>query len=440
MDPPDFGEFVEVEIGAPDFGPGPVINELELSIGTVIVELLGVRGQGTLLVGIPDRGSFPDRGGVAIGNVIDVSTSGITHEGANVTMPRGFSPSGGNSLGTRMLHLGGGGLGDVTTGVNGDQVSGFSATLSPFAAAEYTGLQRFAGAGRIETAAAISAGTFGPATSVVCLATAGDFPDALTAGPWASAQGAPILLVGDDLPEVTATEIERLDPNEIVLLGGPAAIPDDVAFALRDRFPSATIRRVAGDSRFATAAAVSAEAFPNGAPVAYVATGGSFPDALCGGPAAMRDGGPMLLVTTDSLPAETAEELVRLGVDRVVVLGGTGAVSAAVAEEIGELSGADVIRLAGPDRYATGAAIVGTFTSPRTVFVATGESFPDALAGVPATGGDAAAMVLIRPDGIPEASAEQISRLAPDRIVVLGGDAAVRVSLEEQLAEVLLEE
>lgn len=438
IDPPEFDEFVLIEITEPDIA-GPVINEIELSIGTVVIELLGVRGQGELLVGIPEPGSFPGRGGVTIGNVIDVSTSGITHEGANVTMPRGFSPSAGNSLGTRMLHLGGG-LADVTTGVNGDQVSGFSPTLSPFATAEYTGLQRFAGSGRIETAAAISEGAFGAATSTVFLATAGAFPDALTAGPWAATVGAPILLVGESLPEATAAEIERLSPNEIILLGGPAAIPDDVAFALRDRFPSATIRRVAGASRFATAAAVSAEAFPVGAPVAYVATGGSFPDALCGGPAALRDGGPMLLVTPDSLPAETADELVRLGVDRVVVLGGTAAVSESVAEEIGSLTGAAVERLAGPDRYSTGAAIVDTFGSPRTVFVATGEAFPDALAGVPATGGESAAMVLVRPDAIPEVSAEQIGRLSPERIVVLGGDAAVRESLEEQLAAYLLEE
>ena len=63
-------------------------------------------------------------------------------------------------------------------------------------------------------------------------------------------------------------------------------------------------------------------------PVAYVATGEAYPDAITGGPAAARDGGPILLVRRDSVPAATAAELGRLRPDRIVIVGGTGAVSA----------------------------------------------------------------------------------------------------------------
>jgi putative cell wall-binding protein len=73
------------------------------------------------------------------------------------------------------------------------------------------------------------------------------------------------------------------------------------------------------------------------ADVVFIATGGNFPDALAVGPAAIDAAGPVLLVSTTSLPKSVATELVRLNPDRVVILGGTAAVSAAVANAIDAL-------------------------------------------------------------------------------------------------------
>ena len=84
---------------------------------------------------------------------------------------------------------------------------------------------------------------------------------------------------------------------------------------------------MAGPDRFATAAAISASEFGTGVPVAYVATGMNFPDALAGGPVAAINGGPILLVTKDTIPDATATELTRLAPQEIVILGGTGVVS-----------------------------------------------------------------------------------------------------------------
>ena len=67
--------------------------------------------------------------------------------------------------------------------------------------------------------------------------------------------------------------------------------------------------RVSGADRYATAAALSAATFGANVPVAYVATGANFPDALAAGPAAAHAGGPVLLVATNEIPASTAKEL-----------------------------------------------------------------------------------------------------------------------------------
>jgi putative cell wall binding repeat protein len=75
---------------------------------------------------------------------------------------------------------------------------------------------------------------------------------------------------------------------------------------------SLDVVRYAGADRYATAAAVSAAAFNPGVPVAYVAIGNNFPDALAGGAAAAVNGGPVLLLSAAGVPDATAAELDRL--------------------------------------------------------------------------------------------------------------------------------
>jgi len=99
------------------------------------------------------------------------------------------------------------------------------------------------------------------------------------------------------------------------------------------RLVETRVSRRSGADRYATAAAVAAT-YPASVPVAYVATGENYPDAIAGGPAAARDGGPLLLVRRDSIPAATAGQLARLKPGKIVVLGGTGAVSAGVASAL----------------------------------------------------------------------------------------------------------
>lgn len=95
------------------------------------------------------------------------------------------------------------------------------------------------------------------------------------------------------------------------------------------------MRRQAGPNRYATAAAVSKATYPgSGVPVAFVASGLTFPDALAGAAAAGHLGGPLLLVSTSSIPPETASELQRLDPARIVILGGTSVVSAGVAAQL----------------------------------------------------------------------------------------------------------
>lgn len=102
------------------------------------------------------------------------------------------------------------------------------------------------------------------------------------------------------------------------------------------------MRRHAGAGRFETAAIVSTAFFVPGVSSVHLATGADFPDALAGGAIAGIDGGPLLLVTRDVLPAVTAGELGRLDPASNVVLGGWAVVSDDVEAAAGEASAADV--------------------------------------------------------------------------------------------------
>ena len=200
----------------------------------------------------------------------------------------------------------------------------------------YTGgtVERYAGASRFATAADISAHTFGTGVDVAYIANAYNFPDALAGAAAAGMTGknGPVLLVGPTgaINASTAAELTRLKPKKIVVLGGTGAVSDAVLNALKP-YTGGNVVRYAGASRFATAADISAHTFGTGVDVAYVANAYNFPDALAGAAAAGTIKGPVLLVgPTGAINASTAAELTRLKPKKIVVLGGTGAVSDAV--------------------------------------------------------------------------------------------------------------
>lgn len=193
----------------------------------------------------------------------------------------------------------------------------------------YGPTSRIGGADRYAVSAALSASVFAPGAPVVYVASGENFPDALSGGALAGRLGAPVLLVTrNGIPAVIATELTRLKPVKIVVLGGTASVSDAVKAALQKKAPTT---RIAGADRYAVSAAVSVSGFTPGVPVVYLASGENFPDALSGAAAAAKQGGPVLLVTKDTIPASVAAELDRLNPTTIVILGGTASVSAAVA-------------------------------------------------------------------------------------------------------------
>lgn len=299
------------------------------------------------------------------------------------------------------------------------------------------GVYRISGADRYAASANISASTFEPGVPVAYVATGEKFPDALSGGPVAGFRGGPVLLVRQgSIPSATAAELTRLAPQRIVVLGGPVSVSTAVLQAL-DAYTAGTVQRISGADRYEASANISASTFAPGVPVAYVATGSTFPDALAGGPPGALAGGPVLLVRTDSVPAATAAELTRLAAGEIVVLGGPKSVSTGVQAALEAYTSGEVRRLSGSDRYAAAAGISeDTFGSPVSVaFVATGENFPDALSGGPVGAVGGGPVLLVRAASIPSATAAELNRLRPRRIVILGGPVSVSTAVQAALEQ-----
>jgi len=222
--------------------------------------------------------------------------------------------------------------------------------------------------------------------------------------------------------------------GEITVIGGSAVISDEVVGHLRS-CTNGTVVRIAGANRYATAAAVSKSVHPAGVSDVFVATGGDFPDAAAAGSPAASTGAPILLTERNTLPEPTRNELARLQPDRIVLLGGDAAVTTGVESELAAY--APVTRVAGADRFATAAAVSrhsdAAWPKPPTVFVATGNNFPDALTGSVAAAALPGPVLLVSRDTIPAPTAAELSRLGPNEIVILGGSAVVSPAVEEAL-------
>jgi putative cell wall-binding protein len=202
--------------------------------------------------------------------------------------------------------------------------------------------------------------------------------------------------------DCTSTSLHVLTAVDGSFVGGSdtlvTASPAGTTFVTpswRAETPAAQSLRLGGKDRVATGVAVSKEGWPDGSSGAVLASSMSFPDALVGTPLAGDAGFPLLVNGPTALDSRVLTELKRLmpnPEDRYVyVIGGPGVLSSGVEKSLRN-NGFGVARLYGADRFATSVAVAkemdaawaGTGAVRRSVFLADGMSFPDALTAGPA--------------------------------------------------------
>lgn len=187
--------------------------------------------------------------------------------------------------------------------------------------------------------------------------------------------------------------------------------------------------RVSGDDRYATAVAVSRQSYAR-ANTVLLARGDDFADALAAGPLAAALNAPILLVQPGGrLSPTTVAEIRRLGAVTALPIGGTGAIPNSVAAQLPSGVSLSRARLQGENRYETSVAVAERLEAElggakRPVFVATGTTFADAIAAVPAAVSEQRTIVLY--DNV--AAARKAKRFLVGRSIdALGGPASSAV-------------
>lgn len=288
------------------------------------------------------------------------------------------------------------------------------------------GVSRLAGDTRYETAIRV-AQKFQPNVSAVFVATGEQFPDALSAAAAAAQIGGPLLLTQpDELPAGVAAEIRRLNPAEIIIVGGEQAVSVEVESQLRELVGNTG--RIAGGDRYATSIQLADSSFDT-AGTAFLATGATFPDALSASGAAGVQQAPVLLVNgAEALVDETVLGLLKgLGVSSVQLVGGTSTISTGIEQQL-TTAGLAVSRHGGEDRYETSALInAANFSAASTSlgFFATGVTFPDALAGAALAGQADAPLFVTRFECLPEKTSNVAAALGLDSRILLGGPSTL---------------
>lgn len=288
------------------------------------------------------------------------------------------------------------------------------------------GFRRLAGPTRIGTSVSISRANYARAKSIV-VAGAAKYPDALAAAPLAAAHDAPLLLSpASGTTAALDREVRRLGATTAYLVGGRQALSDGVADDLRAAGVS-SIHRIAGQTRFATAAKIAAAI---GGRHVYLARGNGengWADAASVAGLAAYTGRPLLLTRATGLPGVTRSTLRKLNVQDVTIVGGDVSVQKSVANGL-RSSGRSVTRLAGANRYATSTAVADAALragmSGSRPWLAAGTNFPDALSSGPAVAKDGGVLLLVKPHRLFEARG-WLRDHAPYDLTVVGGSGVV---------------
>lgn len=309
------------------------------------------------------------------------------------------------------------------------------------------GVKRIGGKDRYEVSTGISNELEKQSGSTdTIIITRGDlYTDALSGGPLAALEGAPVLLTGtNSLPNTTLYEIIRRSPERAIILGGTGSVSINVENQLRSNGIE-TIERIGGKDRYAVSAAV-AEQIADYSDTAIIASGLNFPDALSASGMAGYTGMPILLVGTNTVPDSIQTFITNHPeIENFIIVGGPATVSDSVKTKIMQLrSGAAVDRIGGLNRYqvsinAANYGIENYGMDLSTLVFARGDVFADALSGSPLAS-FMGAPILLTTSAKLEGNVYnylQQNRGKTDFMYILGGTSSITTTTEQQLFNII---
>lgn len=251
-------------------------------------------------------------------------------------------------------------------------------------------VKKLVGDERQDTAVEISKEGWANGASKVILVNGNAIADGITATPLATTYDAPILLANkDSIPASTIQEIARLNPSEIIVIGGESVISNNAIKNLKQ-----SVRRLAGVDRHETSLKIAKEIDANhDVNKIYIANGykGEV-DALTIAAKAGQDKQPIILSEKDKIPTSTYNWLKNENLTDAYFIGGEDVITTDVIHRMADITkpaaGQSVYknRVYGNDRHETNAKVIERFYTQAdldSVLVAKSDVLVDALAAGP---------------------------------------------------------
>ena len=222
------------------------------------------------------------------------------------------------------------------------------------------------GKDRYETSTKISktGWTSGAKNVVIVNGNEKNMVDGLSATPFATIKDAPLLLSnGKTLPASTISELKRLNPTNVYVIGGTASMPESVVSSIKSN-TKATVTRIGGSTRYETSLAI-AKQIDKIVDVSkvYISSGTGEVDALSIASVAGREKAPILLTNVNSIDNKTYDFIRSESIKDAYFIGGDKKISNSVINQVDKVVSADVSknRVAGRNRKDTNAAIIKKF-------------------------------------------------------------------------------
>ncbi|MCP8615986.1 cell wall-binding repeat-containing protein [Salirhabdus salicampi] len=192
-----------------------------------------------------------------------------------------------------------------------------------------------------------------------------------------------------------------------------------------------------GSDRYETSVAISKTGWETGSKTVILGRGDVPVDALAGSVLAKKYNAPLLLTKTNGLPVVIQEELRRLNPDTVYLLGGSGAISSQVEEEL-KRSGITTKRIAGGNRHETSVKIAAAVNaSHNQVFITTSnEHSPDALSIASYAGMEQIPIILTDTKQLSSDAIQYLQENGITKVTIIGGNGAVSANVESQVKQI----
>jgi len=288
----------------------------------------------------------------------DINTGGSTGGGSTGGGSTGGDSTGGDSTG-------GGSTGGGSTG-GGSTGGGSSKPEEEKPLENNIQLFSMSGKDRYETSTKISktGWTSGAKNVVIVNGNEKNMVDGLSATSFATIKDAPVLLSnGKTLPASTISELKRLNPTNVYVIGGTASMPESVVSSIKSN-TKATVTRIGGSTRYETSLAI-AKQIDKIADVSkvYISSGTGEVDALSIASVAGREKAPILLTNVNSIDNKTYDFIRSESIKDAYFIGGDKKISNSVINQVDKIVSADVSknRVAGRNRKDTNAAIIKKF-------------------------------------------------------------------------------